>query len=99
MAESATTESVKGERALAEGDVDRLGFGEVAARIAASFVDRASADGLVVGIDGKWGSGKSSLLHLIECELRSLPAIDRPSLISFRPWLVGNRDALLASRP
>lgn len=97
MAESATTESVKGERALGEGDEDRLGFGEVAARIATSLMDRASTDGLVVGIDGRWGSGKSSLLHLIERELKLLPAIDRPSVISFRPWLVGKRDALLAS--
>jgi hypothetical protein len=97
MAEAATAESVRGERALGDGDVDRLGFGEVAVRIAASIMDRASADGLVIGLDGKWGSGKSSLLHLIERELKALPEMDRPSVISFRPWLVGNRDALLAS--
>ena len=66
---------VAGEHALREGEPDRLGFGEVAERIANSIVDRASIDGLVIGLDGEWGSGKSSLLHLIE---RSL-AVPEPS--------------------
>lgn len=88
---------VAGEHALREGEVDRLGFGEVASRIANSIVDRASVDGLVIGLDGQWGSGKSSLLHLIERSLRQLPEERRPTIINFRPWLVGNRDALLSS--
>jgi hypothetical protein len=88
---------VAGEHALREGEADRLGFGEVASRIANSIVDRASVDGLVIGLDGQWGSGKSSLLHLIERSLRQLPEERRPTIINFRPWLVGNRDALLTS--
>ncbi|MFD2580021.1 hypothetical protein ACFSTD_18600 [Novosphingobium colocasiae] len=40
---------------------------------------------------------KSSLLFLIEDELAKLPQAQRPSVINFRPWLVGNRDALLAN--
>lgn len=92
-----STGEVAGEHALREGERDRLGFGEVAERIANSIVDRASIDGLVIGIDGEWGSGKSSLLHLIERCLNDLPEDRRPSIINFRPWLVGNRDALLTS--
>lgn len=95
MAEKKTSE-VQGERSLREGDVDRLGFAEVADRIASAIVDRASAEGLVIGLDGEWGSGKSSLLHLIERSLGTLPDAQQPTLISFRPWLLGNRDALLA---
>jgi predicted KAP-like P-loop ATPase len=45
---------VAGEHALREGERDRLGFGEIAGRIANSIVDRASIDGLVIGLDGKW---------------------------------------------
>jgi hypothetical protein len=41
--------SVKGDRALTSGDEDRLGFREVAARIATSLVDRATEDGFVIG--------------------------------------------------
>jgi hypothetical protein len=44
--------SVKGDRALSSGDQDKLGFREVAKRITTSLVDRASEDGLVIGIEG-----------------------------------------------
>ncbi len=46
------------------GDEDMLGFREVAKRLAISLVDRASEDGFVIGVEGTWGSGKSSLLFL-----------------------------------
>ncbi len=87
---------IKGDRALQSGDADRLGFRQIAARIATSLVDHASDGGLVIGVDGAWGTGKSSLLFLIEDELAKLDAKQRPTVINFRPWLVGQRDALLA---
>lgn len=93
----ANSAEVAGEHALREGEKDRLGFGEVANRIANSIIDRASKDGLVIGLDGEWGSGKSSLLHLIERSLGQLPEDKRPTIINFRPWLVGDRDALLTA--
>jgi hypothetical protein len=37
--------SIKGNRELGSGDEDKLGFREVAERIATSLVDRASKDG------------------------------------------------------
>ncbi|MDX8528057.1 P-loop NTPase fold protein [Mesorhizobium sp. MSK_1335] len=89
--------SVRGDRALGPGDQDKLGFREVAKRIAMSLVDRASEDGLVVGLEGAWGSGKSSLLFLVGDELTRLPTAARPTVINFRPWLIGNRDALITS--
>jgi predicted KAP-like P-loop ATPase len=89
--------SVKGDRALGLGDEDKLGFREVAKRIATSLVDRASEDGLVIGVEGAWGSGKSSLLFLISDELGKLPKDRKPTVINFRPWLIGNRDALITS--
>jgi len=89
--------SIKGDRALSSGDEDRLGFREVAKRIAISLVDRASKDGFVIGVEGAWGSGKSSLLFLIGDELGKLPEERQPTVINFRPWLIGNRDALITS--
>ena len=44
--------SIKGDRALSNGDDDKLGFRDVAKRIAKSLLDRASEDGLVVGVEG-----------------------------------------------
>ncbi|BCG97244.1 MULTISPECIES: KAP family P-loop NTPase fold protein [unclassified Mesorhizobium] len=92
-----TDHSVRGDRALSAGDDDKLGFREVAKRIAVSLVDRASEDGLVVGLEGAWGSGKTSLLYLVGEELENLPLSRRPTVIHFRPWLIGNRDALISS--
>jgi predicted KAP-like P-loop ATPase len=89
--------SIKGDRALSSGDEDKLGFREVAKQIATSLVDRASEDGLVIGVEGAWGSGKSSLLFLIGEELGKLPEDRQPTVINFRPWLIGNRDALITS--
>jgi hypothetical protein len=89
--------SIKGDRALGSGDDDKLGFRDVAKRIATSLVDRGFQDGLVVGIEGAWGSGKSSLLFLIGDELALLPESQQPSVINFRPWMIGDRDALVTS--
>lgn len=86
---------IAGDRALKPGEIDRLGFRDIAGRIAGALVDHASDSGIVVGLNGSWGSGKSSLLTLIEEELQKLPTEKRPTVISFKPWLVGNRDALL----
>ena len=86
---------VKGDRALQNGDKDRLGLRKFAAKIALTLVDRTSKEGLVAGIEGAWGSGKSSLIYLIEDELGKLPETDRPTVLNFQPWLVGNRDALI----
>jgi hypothetical protein len=88
---------IKGDRALSSKDDDKLGFRSVASRIAKSLIDRASEEGLVVGVEGAWGSGKSSLLFLIGEELKKQVEAQRPTVINFRPWLVGSRDALITS--
>lgn len=88
---------VTGDRPLEVGDADMLGFSELAERFAAALIDRASRDGIVVGLEGAWGSGKSSLLALTTGVLESMPEKRRPQILSFRPWLIGNRDALLTA--
>ena len=90
------TPRIKGDRALSRGDTDRLGFREVAEGLARALTDHITKDGLVVGIEGEWGSGKSSLLYLCEAAINDVPSEQRPTTIHFKPWLVGNRDLLLA---
>jgi predicted KAP-like P-loop ATPase len=90
--------SIKGDPAINSGGDDKLGFCEVARRIAISLVDQVSDDGLVIGIEKFWGSGKSSLLNLIQEELvKPAKNQQQPTVINFRPWLIGNRDALIRS--
>ncbi len=51
--------------------------------------------GFVFGIEGAWGSGKSSLINLTQKQLRQRPNCSTPQIIEFRPWLVGKREDLL----
>src|SRR5216683_7778819 len=73
---------------------DRLGFAPVADHLAQVIIDQAAKDGLVFGIEGKWGSGKSTLVNFTIDALR-LHVATPPEIIEFSPWLVGDRDALL----
>lgn len=87
--------AMHGDRALSEEGVDQLGFGPTADRIAEALSGGIAADGLVVGVVGKWGSGKSSLLNLTRAAIHRRDMLTRPHVIEFKPWLVGDRDALL----
>lgn len=52
------------------------------------------ATGVVVGLTGKWGSGKSTILHLLA---EHLEAMDHVAVATFNPWLFKGRDELLAA--
>lgn len=73
---------------------DRLGFGEMARHLASSFLQNDLSRGFVVGVEGAWGSGKSSLVNLALEEL--IKQREGPKVVRFAPWLVGNRNELLA---
>ncbi|SHM44778.1 Predicted P-loop ATPase, KAP-like [Sphingobium sp. YR657] len=86
---------IQGDRPLAGDGKDELGFGPTAERLAEALASGTSSDGLVVGVTGKWGSGKSSLINLTQAALRRRVPANRPHVVEFKPWLVGDRDALL----
>ena len=88
--------TLSGDRPIETGAQDVLGFDALAKSLADALMTQASPDGLVFGLEGAWGSGKSSLLRLIANNLSALPLASRPVVIDFRPWLVGQRDALLS---
>lgn len=78
--------------ALASDTLYRRGFAETAT----SAIRRVSTtNGFVLSIEGAWGSGKTSILAMIEELLDQTGTNQRPVIVHFNPWLVGNRDALL----
>ncbi|XLZ69752.1 P-loop NTPase fold protein [Massilia sp. SR12] len=77
------------------GAGDRLRRGGFAQSAVTALRGVNSAHGLVLAIEGAWGSGKTSALALIEEQLRGLAEESRPLVIHFNPWLIGDRDALL----
>jgi KAP family P-loop domain len=85
-----------GDRPIENAENDRLGFATVAKHLAHAIADEPAPDGFVFGIEGKWGSGKSTLINLTIEALRKVGS-QAPEIISFSPWLVGDRDILLFS--
>jgi predicted KAP-like P-loop ATPase len=72
---------------------DRLGFGEIAHHLATAFLQNDLSQGFVIGVEGAWGSGKSSLVNMTLNELGNKE--DGPHVVRFAPWLVGSRNELL----
>ena len=78
--------------ALQSDKLSRKGFAEAAA---AALRKVNSSAGLVVSIEGAWGSGKTSVLALIEAILNQPSEQPQPLIVHFNPWLIGEKDALL----
>ncbi|MEF2253367.1 P-loop NTPase fold protein [Ralstonia solanacearum] len=55
---------------------------------------RPSSPGIVVGIEGEWGSGKTTVVrYIVEC-LRK-PGKEAPIVVEFNPWMLAGADALV----
>ena len=68
---------------------DKLEFGELATHLANVFTENDLSRGLVIGVEGAWGSGKTSLVNL------ALNKLKHKQIVRFSPWLIGNREDLL----
>ena len=85
-----------GDRPITRREDDRLGFASVAEHLARAILGLPASQGFVFGIEGKWGSGKSTLINLT-VEALKVHGDAAPEVIAFSPWLVGDRDELLRS--
>jgi predicted KAP-like P-loop ATPase len=83
-----------GDRPVERPEDDRLGFAPIARHLAKAISDLPATEGFVFGIEGKWGSGKTTLINLTIAELTTNDEA-KPEMVSFAPWLVGTRDGLL----
>ncbi|MFD1156809.1 KAP family P-loop NTPase fold protein [Roseovarius aestuarii] len=80
-------------------DADILGFRNVAKSLLEAITAQPNTTSLTLGLDGSWGSGKSSILKMLETSIEKQDNDDEIGLvvIPFSPWLVTNRTALVAS--
>ena len=74
-----------GDRPINHPDEDRFGLGDIAGRLAAALLEQSASKGFVLGVEGAWGSGKSSLLALMLDRLRRDGA-EAVEIVEFRPW-------------
>ena len=79
-----------------EAKVDLLNF-TATANAVASMIRSSEEDPLSIGVFGDWGSGKSSLIHLIKNSLETGPEKDKYLFVDFNAWLYqGFDDAKMA---
>lgn len=82
------------DRPIADPADDRLGRDGFVARLARALVTPdGRASGVVVGLTGPWGSGKSSLINLLNAEIQKQHA--SAVVVRFDPWLVSGRDDVI----
>jgi predicted KAP-like P-loop ATPase len=72
---------------------DRFQRYNFAKRIADTIKNRSSTDGIVIGIYGAWGEGKTSVLNFIDNELHD----DSIITIKFNPWRYTDEETLIRS--
>ena len=84
------------DRALEDEVEDQFGFVGMAKRLAPSIIEASKGDGMVVGLEGRWGSGKTSLLNFLRDELAAAKA-EHIHTITVAPWLNGDSAALVMS--
>lgn len=82
------------DRPLQNPSQDAFGYAQFANRLATAIVDAESPQGLVLGVHGAWGSGKSSVLNFMKFDLLALEEQSRPVVIEFNPWWFEGRDQI-----
>ena len=79
------------DRPLTDRQYDRLNRAAFADRIAGVLRGLPKGTGLVVGIHGPWGDGKTTVLNLLRANLSSNDAI---VVRDFNPWRLTNDEAM-----
>ena len=74
---------------------DALGFADSAEAIAKSIFSGKHLDGFVIGIEGEWGSGKTTYINLIRESLKKQSSEFK--IIEFKPWLHSSQENLIAA--
>lgn len=87
------------DRPLVSADDDALGRRPFAERIARSLAERKDPESLVIGVYGKWGEGKSTVLNFIEAHLTADEQSkendgQKIKVIRFNPWLFTSDEEL-----
>lgn len=76
---------------------DLLGRGHIVGKIVETIIARSKVNGnncYALGIYGKWGEGKTSLLNMV-CEQLRESEEKNINIIHFNPWLFKDQESLL----
>jgi predicted KAP-like P-loop ATPase len=68
---------------------------ELANKLAKLISEKNSGESLVIGLYGKWGTGKSSLLNLIACSEFLKYSSENHIIIRYNPWLFSSKEQII----
>jgi predicted KAP-like P-loop ATPase len=77
---------------ITSSDDDDLGRAPVAHDFAESIRELDASQGLVVGVLGPWGHGKSSFINLMREQFETTPAL---TVVDFNPWMFSGSNQLV----
>lgn len=83
--------TLNADRPIATRDEDLLERGPLVEQLVGWIRNAPSDDGIVIGVTGPWGSGKTSVLRLLAEDLK-----DQAAVIWFEPWLFTHTDELVS---
>lgn len=77
---------------------DLLGRATFSKQLGKTIYEYSVTDGLVIGLYGKWGTGKTSVMNLALQEIKELSTDDESELIVFKfsPWNFSDKDNLIS---
>ncbi|WP_318386265.1 P-loop NTPase fold protein [Enterobacter sp.] len=86
------------DRAVNTPDEDRYGFTHIATQLAKAIKGIGREGSAVIGIEGAWGTGKTSLLNLLRTALdKQKEDKEKTFVLNISPWLDGSDTPLVAS--
>lgn len=83
------------DKPLDNPEFDAFNYAPLAERLAKSIVNMTPPDGLVIGIYGEWGLGKSTFIKFILHYLEKLPDEEQPIIVHFNPWWFAGSEHLV----
>lgn len=86
------------DRPIESANQDLLGRLTFSKQLAEAIFKYSGKDGLVIGLFGKWGTGKTSILNIVVNEINSLSedSSDKPIIVKFSPWNYTDKDNLIS---
>lgn len=76
-------------------DQDRFGIDPFVKSLARSIREMRSPEGVVIALNGPWGSGKSSAVNLLKHHLDDAKQSGDIEILSFNPWWFRGEEALV----
>ena len=86
------------DKPIKTGAEDLLGRSFFSKQLAKALYECDARDGLVIGLFGEWGSGKTSVLNMTMNEIKNMgeESENKPLIVTFSPWNYSDKDNLIS---